>query len=223
MDIEHLGYKTGQLLMDKGWVDDPADIYFITREQLATLPGFKELSIENLMSSIEASKDRPLWRLLVALNIRHVGSTVARLVTEAFPSIDQLMSASEEDIAAVEGVGPIIARSVVEWFADPENRKLIEKLRKAGVRMQDEARPVPKKGPLTGKTIVLTGGLEAMSRDDAIRSAEEAGAKVTSSVSKKTDFVVVGENPGSKADKAAQLGVEMIEEKEFLKRLRRKS
>src|SRR5437762_10667412 len=154
--------------MDKGLVEDPADVYFLSSDQLAQLPGFKERSIENLMSSIEASKDRPLWRLLVALNIRHVGSTVARLITQAFPSIDGLMDATEEDIAAVEGVGPIIARSVVEWFADEENLELIEKLRRAGVRMEDEPREARPEGPLTGTTIVLTGGLERMSRDEGI-------------------------------------------------------
>ena len=221
MDIEHLGYKTGWLLMDKGWVEDPADVYFLTRDQLAQLPGFKEKSIENLMSSIEESKDRPLWRLLVALNIRHVGSTVARVITDAFPSVDALMDATEEDIAAVEGVGPIIARSVVEWFADEENRELVEKLRKAGVRMEDAPQEPRPEGPLTGMTIVLTGRLEKMSRDETTAAAEAAGAKVTSSVSKKTDFVVVGENPGSKYDKAVQLGVETIDEVEFLKRLKR--
>src|SRR5207237_2754523 len=189
MDIEHLGYKTGMLLMDNGWVEDPADIYFLTRDQLAELPGFKEKSIENLMTSIEESKDRPLWRLLVALNIRHVGSTVARLIAQHFPSIDALMNATEEDIAAVEGVGPIIARSVVEWFSDEENRALVEKLRKAGVRMEDPEPEAPPTGPLSGTTIVLTGGLESMSRDEGIAAAERAGAKVTSSVSKKTDFV----------------------------------
>ncbi|MFN2543756.1 MAG: NAD-dependent DNA ligase LigA [Actinomycetota bacterium] len=221
MDIEHLGYKTGQMLMDKGWVEDPGDIYSLAREQLASLPGFKEKSIENLVSSIEGSKDRPLWRLLVALNIRHVGSTVARVITEAFPSIDALLDATEEDTAAVEGVGPIIARSVVEWFADEENRALVEKLRNAGVRMQDEPRKAPAKGPLSGTTIVLTGGLESMSRDEATAAAEAAGAKVTSSVSKKTDFVVAGDDPGSKYDKAVQLGVEIVDEAGFLKRLAR--
>jgi DNA ligase (NAD+) len=220
MDIEHLGYKTGWLLMDKGWVEDPADVYFLSRQQLAELPGFKEKSIENLMSSIEESKDRPLWRLLVALNIRHVGSTVARVITDAIPSIDALMDATEEDIAGVEGIGPIIARSVVEWFADEENRQLIEKLRKAGIRMEDEPEEPKPEGPLTGMTIVLTGGLEKLSRDEATAAAEAAGAKVTSSVSKKTDFVVVGENPGSKYDKAVQLGVETIDEGAFLKRLK---
>jgi DNA ligase (NAD+) len=222
MDIEGLGYKTGFLLLDMGWVNDPGDIYSLTGDQLEQLPGFKEKKIQNLLDGIDASRDRPLWRLLVALNIRHVGSTVARLITEAVPSIDALMDATEEDIAAVEGVGPIIATSVVEWFADEENRQLIEKLRKAGVRMEDEPQEPKPEGPLTGMTIVLTGGLEKLSREEAIAAAEAAGAKVTSSVSKKTDFVVVGENPGSKYDKAVQLGVETIDEAEFRKRIKRK-
>jgi DNA ligase (NAD+) len=221
MDIEHLGYKTGLALLDRGWVEDPADVYFLTREQLAELPGFKEKSIENLMSSIEGSKDQPLWRLLVALNIRQVGSHVAQVIARAFPSIDLLLEATEEDLTTVEEIGPIVARSVVEWFSDEGNRELIEKLRKAGVRLEDPEPEAVPEGPLSGKTIVLTGGLEAMSRDEAQAAAEAAGAKVASSVSKKTDFVVAGENPGSKFDKAQQLGVEIIDEKEFLKRLGR--
>jgi DNA ligase (NAD+) len=219
MDIEHLGYKTGQLLMDMGWVRDPADIYSITPEQLAQLPGFKEKSISNLMSSIEASKDRPLWRLLVAINIRHVGSHVAQVLTRALPSIEELAGASVEELNAVEEIGPEIAQSVHDWFRDKENRKLIQKLRRAGVRMKDEVAAAPEEGPLSGKTIVITGGLESMSRDESIAAAERAGARVASGVSKKTDFVVVGENPGSKAAKAQQLGVETIDEQEFLKRL----
>jgi DNA ligase (NAD+) len=221
MDIEGLGYKTGDLLLDLGWIQDPADVYSLTAERLEQLPLFAEKRIENLLNAIEASKDRPVWRLLVALNIPHVGGTVARLLTQAFPSIDRLAAATEEEVAFVEGVGPIIARSVVEWFADSHNRALLQKLRKAGVRMEDPEPERPAEGPLSGTTIVLTGGLEAMSRDDATRAAEEAGAKVTSSVSKKTDFVVAGENPGSKYDKAVQLGVEVIDEQEFLKRLGR--
>ncbi len=218
MDIEHLGYKTGMLLRDKGWVNDPADVYFLTREQLETLPGFKERSIDNLLSSIDGSKDRPIWRLLVALNIRHVGAHVAQVLARAFPSIDLLAAATEEEVDAVEEIGPEIAGSVFEWFHDPENLALIEKLRKAGVRMEDEPEPERPEGPLTGSTIVLTGGLESVSRDEATALAEEAGAKVASSVSKKTAFVVAGENPGSKLAKAEQLGVEVIDEKEFLVR-----
>jgi DNA ligase (NAD+) len=219
MDIEHLGYKTGQILMDRGWVEDWADVYLLTADQLAELPGFKERSIENLLSSIEGSKDRPLWRLLVALNIRHLGSTGAQLLARAFPSMDALVATTEEELASVDGVGPVIARSIVEWFGDEENRALVEKLRAAGVRMEDPVAEAPPEGPLTGKTVVLTGGLDSMSREEATEAAERAGAKVTSNVSKKTDFVVAGESPGSKLAKAEQLGVEVVDEAEFLSRL----
>jgi len=221
MDIEGLGYKTGGQLLDVGWVQDPADVYSLTAEQLQQLPLFAEKRIENLLAAIEASKARPLWRLLVALNIPHVGSTVARLLTQAFPSIDKLAAATEEEVASVEGVGPIIARSVVEWFADEHNRKLLAKLREAGVRMEDPEPERPAEGPLSGSTMVLTGTLSALSRDEATRAAEEAGAKVTSSVSKNTSFVVAGESPGSKLAKAEQFGVEVIDEAEFLRRLGR--
>ena len=221
MDIEHLGYKTGILLMEMGWVNDPADIYSITEEQLAQLPGFKERSISNLLGAIEQSKDRPLWRLLVALNIPHVGSHVAQVLARAFPSVDPLRTATVEELVAVEEVGPEIARSVFEWFHDPGNLKLLDRLRAAGVRMEDPEPEAPPKGPLTGKTVVITGGLESMSRSESEKAAADAGARVASSVSKKTDFVVVGENPGSKHDRAVQLGVETIDEGEFLKRLKR--
>jgi DNA ligase (NAD+) len=221
MDIEHLGYKTGLLLIDRGWVSDPADVYSITDQQLAELPGFKEKSIANLRASIEASRDRELWRLLVALSIPHVGGHVARVLAEAFGSIDALRKASVEDLEAVEEIGPIVARAVHRWFADRGNRKLLDKLRKAGVRMKDQPSKRKGDGPLAGKTIVLTGGLGSLSRDEANRAAEEAGARVASSVSKKTDFVVAGTDPGTKFDKAQALGVEIVDEAEFLKRLGR--
>src|SRR5204863_619481 len=134
------------------WVNDPADIYFLTRDQLETLPGFKERSIDNLLSSIEGSKDRPIWRLLVALNIRHVGAHVAQVVARAFPSVDLLAAATEEEIDAVEEIGPEIARSAFEWFHDSENFALLEKLRKAGVRMEEEPAPERSDGPLSGTT-----------------------------------------------------------------------
>jgi DNA ligase (NAD+) len=221
MDIEHLGYKTGMLLRERGWVEDPADVYFLTREQLEQLPGFKERSIDNLLGSIEGSRDRPIWRLLVALNIRHVGSHVAQVLARAFRSIDRFVSVTAEEVDAVEEIGPEIAGSVAEWFSDEDNLALIEKLRKAGVRMEDEAEPERPEGPLTGSTIVLTGGLASVSRDEATALAEEAGAKVASSVSKKTAFVVAGENPGSKLAKAEQLGVDVVDEQEFLRRIGR--
>jgi DNA ligase (NAD+) len=221
MDIEHLGYKTGFALIDRGWIKDPGDVYSITDLQLAELPGFKDKSIANLRASIEASRDRELWRLLSALSIPHVGSHMAQVVADAFGSIDKLQDASVEDLEAVEEVGPIVARAVHAWFHDRGNRRLLDKLRKAGIRLADPPKKPKKAGRLTGKTIVLTGGLEALSREEATEAAEEAGAKVASSVSKKTDFVVAGTDPGSKYDKAVSLGVEIIDEKGFLKRLGR--
>ena len=219
MDIEHLGYKTGMALIERGWVSDPADIYAITDDQLGELPGFKEKSISNLRSSIEASKDRQLWRLLVALSIPHVGGHVAQVLANAFLSIDALEKASVEELEAVEEIGPIVARAVYAWFREPSNVKLVEKLRKAGIRVSDPPPKKQKKGPLTGKTIVLTGGLAAMSREEATKAAQAAGARVASSVSKKTDFVVAGTDPGTKYDKAQALGVEILDEKAFLKRI----
>jgi DNA ligase (NAD+) len=220
MDIEHLGYKTGIALLDLGLVKDPADIYTLDREAVAQLPGYKDKSIENLMTSIEASKDRELWRLLVALSIPHVGGHVAWVLTRAFPSIDKLEKASVEELNAVEEIGPEIAQSVHEWFHDQENRRLLAKLRKY-VRTEEKPEVLAKaEGPLSGKTIVITGGLESLSRSEAEQAAQDAGAKVASNVSKKTDFVVVGENPGSKHDRALQLGVETIDEKEFMKRMK---
>jgi DNA ligase (NAD+) len=147
---------------------------------------------------------------------------VAQVLARAFGSIDAIAKATVEEIDAVPEIGPEIARSVDEWFHDRENRKLIEKLRKASVRMADERAEGPAEGPLAGKTIVITGSLSAMSRDEATRAAQDGGARVASSVSKKTDFVVVGENPGSKAAQAEQLGVETIDEREFLRRLGRR-
>jgi DNA ligase (NAD+) len=215
MDIEGLGYRTLMELIDAGWVEDPADIYFLTDEQLATLEGFKERRIANLRRAIEASKDRPLARLLTALGIRHVGSTVARVIARRLPSIDAIMSATPEQIAQIEGVGEVIARSVHDFFAQPGNRTVLDKLRKAGVRMADEGVASPAEGPLTGKTFVLTGTLPTLTREEATDFIERAGGKVTSTVSKKTSYVVAGEGPGSKFDKAKEVGVTIIGEAEL--------
>ncbi|HEX6230314.1 MAG TPA: NAD-dependent DNA ligase LigA [Actinomycetota bacterium] len=221
MDIEGLGYRTGMQLLDRGLVKDPADVFTLTAEDLAQLEGFAERSIQNLLGSIERSKDQPLWRLLVALNIRHVGTHVAQVLARAFGSIDALAEASAEEIDDVPEIGPEIARSVHGWFHDPANVALVGKLRAAGVRMADEVRAPAGPRPLEGTTIVLTGGLDVLSRDEASAAAQTAGARVASSVSKRTDFVVAGENPGSKLAKAEQLGVEVIDEAEFLRRLGR--
>jgi DNA ligase (NAD+) len=219
MDIEGLGYMTVMSLLKEGLIQDPADIYSLTAEDLSRLDGFAEKSIENLLRAIEASKDRPIWRLLVGLNIRHVGSHVAEVLASAFRSIDAIAAASEDEIDAVPEIGPTVAATVRAWFDDEENLGLIEKLRKAGVRLEDEAPPDTGPKPLEGTTIVLTGGLDTLSRDEAARLAQQAGARVSSSVSKKTDVVVAGENPGSKYDQAVKLGIEIVDEQEFLRRL----
>ncbi len=219
MDIEHLGGVTVMQLHDHGFIEDPGDIYSLTAGKLAELDGFKDKSISNLLTAIEGSKDRPIWRLLVGLNIRHVGSHIAQVLSEAFGSLEAIAAATEDEIDAVPEIGPEIAVSVREWFDDPENLALVERLRAAGLRMVEEriAEVGPK--PLEGKTIVLTGGLPTLSRDEASALAQAAGARVASSVSKKTDFVVAGADPGSKYDRAVQLGIEVIDEAELLKRL----
>jgi DNA ligase (NAD+) len=221
MDIEGLGYMTVMALLKRGLIQDPADIYLLTSDDLAQLEGFAEKSIDNLLRAIETSKERPLWRLLVGLNIRHVGSHVAQVLASAFRSIDALAAASADEIDAVPEIGPEIASSVAAWFDDPENLALLEKLRTAGVRLEDEAPADGAEKPLEGQTIVLTGGLDTLSRDEATRLAQRAGARVSSSVSRKTDFVVAGENPGSKYEQAVKLGIEVLDEQEFLRLLGR--
>ncbi len=215
MDIEGLGYQTLMELIDKGWVQDPGDIYAVTDEQLGELEGFKARKIANLRRGIEESKDRGLARLLTALGIRHLGGTSARTLARRVPSMDTLMNAEEEQIAAVEGIGPVIARSVHDFFSQDGNRAVIQKLRVGGVRMVDEVAPVAADGPLNGLTFVLTGTLPGLTREDATAMIEAAGGKVTSSVSKKTSYVVVGADPGSKHDKAVALERPVIGEDEL--------
>jgi DNA ligase (NAD+) len=221
MDIDKLGYQTGLALLERGLVRDPADLYFLTDRQLASLPGLGPRSVRALLDAIERSKDRPLWRLLVALNLRHVGPGVARKLAAAFPSLDALASASAEELRAAESIGPEIARSVHGGLREPSMQALVEKLRRAGVRLRD---PLPERaaaGPLQGMRVVLTGALQSMSREEAERAAQQAGGFVASSVSKRTSFVVAGEGPGSKLAKARALGVEVIDEREYLRRLGR--
>ena len=219
LDIEGLGYMTVMSLLKEGLIQDPADIYALTTEDLGRLDGFADRSIENLLRAIEASKDRPLWRLLVGLNIRHVGSHVAEVLSSAFLSIDALADATEDEIDAVPEIGPTVAATVRAWFDEDENLALVEKLREAGVRLEDPPPADTGPKPLEGLTIVLTGGLDTLSRDEASRLAQQAGARVSSSVSKKTDLVVAGENPGTKYDQAVKLGLEILDEAAFLERV----
>ncbi|HVF52903.1 MAG TPA: NAD-dependent DNA ligase LigA [Actinomycetota bacterium] len=217
MDIEGLGYQTIIAMVDRGWLRDVGDIYSLTREQLAELEGFGEKSIDNLMRAIEASKKRPLSNLLIGLGIRHVGGTSGRDLAAEVGSLDRLKTITQEELEGIEGIGPVIATSIRDFFDQKGNLQVIAKLQAAGVDPTEVARVAS--GPLSGRTFVVTGTLEGFSRSEAIAAVEDRGGKVASSVSKKTDFVVVGENPGSKHDKAVTLGVPVLDEAAFTKLL----
>lgn len=216
MDIEHLGYRTIDLLLSQGLITDPADIFTFDRDALLSLPGWKETSVNNLGAAIDAARDRPLARLLTALGIRHVGGTVARLLARHFGSLPALMDASEEEIAAVEGIGPVIAREVREWSTDPANRKLVEKLAAAGVRLADERDERITSDLLAGGVYVVSGTIEGFTREEAEAAIEARGGKATGSVSGKTTALIVGESPGaSKTRKAEELGIPILDADQF--------
>jgi DNA ligase (NAD+) len=219
MDIEGLGYKTVDLLLRKGLIADPGDIYSLEPDDLLQFEGWAEVSVGNLMRAIDRSRGQPLHRLLVALGIPHVGGTVARLLARRYRSLDRIMAASEEELAGIEGVGPVIARSVGEWSEDQANGALVEKLRAAGVGLADPEPEGVDQHLLAGVTLVITGTLDGLSRETAKVAVEERGGKVTSSVSKKTTALVVGEAPGTKLAKAEQLGVPTIDEALLLRLL----
>jgi len=217
MDIEGMGESTVKLLLDANLATDYGDIYYLRKEQLVALERFAEKSADNLLSGIEASKNRPLEKLVYSLGIKLVGSGVARVLARHFKGIDRLSKGSVEELLSVEEIGPGIAESVYDFFRNDNNLKTIEKLRQAGVKMAAEEETAQVKSTLTGKTFVLTGTLPTLSREQASEMILKAGGKVSSSVSKKTDYVLAGENPGSKLDKARGLGVKVIDEGEFRK------
>lgn len=214
MDIEGFGIKIGEQLIEAGHIKDMADIYFLERESLLGLEGFAEKKVDNLLSAIEDSKQQSYERFLTALGIRYVGGVVAGLIAEAFPAIDALEQATQAALESVEGVGPRIAESIVEWFSRPANRQLIEKFRRAGVSLAAEARPERegRSQSLAGLTFVITGTLPTWSRPEATEFIEQHSGKVTGSVSKKTDYLVAGENAGSKLTKAQSLGIPILDE-----------
>ena len=228
LDIEVLGYEAVVALLDSGLVTDEGDLFSLTAEKLATCPFFVNkqgtltVNAGKLLHNLEEARERPLWRILVALSIRHVGPTAARSLAAGFGSIDAIASSSAERLAAVDGVGPTIAASVLEWFAVDWHAAIAAKWRAAGVRLESvggagaaggaEAGGL---GPLAGLSLVITGALAEFSRDQAAEAVQALGGKVTSSVSKKTNFVVAGDNPGSKYDKALTLGVPVLDEAGF--------
>jgi DNA ligase (NAD+) len=217
MDIEGMGERTAGQLIDAQLVADPADIYILTAEQLLGLEGFATISAQKLLDAIEGSKTRPLGNLLFGLNIKHVGGTMAFVLARAFGSLDALLGADEETIATTEGVGPVIAKSVVQWTSLDTNRRMIERLREAGVDFGlVEVSTLPQN--LVGLSIVVTGTLEGFSRDGAEEAIIGRGGKSPGSVSKKTTAVVVGEGPGAaKLTKAEELGVPILDEAAFVR------
>lgn len=219
-DIEVLGYEAAIALLEGGLLQDEGDIFFLDAEKLEQTDFFTKkdgtLSANGakLLANLQTRKDVPLWRVLVGLSIRHVGPTAAQALARDFRSLDRIAEASEEELAAADGVGPTIARSIRDWFAVDWHREVVEKWRRAGVRMVDESADTGP-GPLTGVTVVVTGSLRDYSRDEATAAIQERGGKVTGSVSKKTGFVVVGADPGSKYDKAVQVKAPILDDDGF--------
>ncbi len=217
LDIEGLGEKTARLLVEKGFVKDLADIFYLTKDRLLQLPGFAEKSAENLIKGIEKAKNPPLAKFIYALGIPNVGEYTAGVLAEHFKSWDRFSKASYDELLSIRGIGPETAMSIVKFLREPRNKEMIEKMFRAGVKPQDLK--VVEDSPFAGKVVVFTGALSSMTRDEAKEWVERLGGKVSNSVSRKTDLVVVGENPGSKYQRAQQLGVKIIDEEEFLRML----
>ncbi|MCB1119663.1 MAG: NAD-dependent DNA ligase LigA, partial [Chlamydiia bacterium] len=216
MDIEHLGEKVMQQLFEKGFVSRFSDIYALTEDQLSQLEGFKEKAIHNLLTSIAASRTRSLPHFLLALGIKFVGAGTAELIAKRAGTLENVMQLSEDELRAIDGIGDKVAHSVETYFADEENRQEIARLIERGVSPLPFAVQVFDNHPFTGKTVVLTGTLERFTRPDAAALIKERGGKVTSSVSKKTDYVVAGSDPGSKLTKAEQFGIAILDEAAFI-------
>ncbi len=222
-DIEVLGYEAVTALLDDRLVTDEGDLFDLTEDKLKASPFFVNLqgtlkvNAGRLLTNLEVARQRPLWRILVALSIRHVGPTAARALATEFGSLDVIAAARVDQLAVVDGVGPTIAASVADWFGVDWHRAIVAKWRAAGVRMAEEGFDPSgaTRRLLAGVTIVITGSLQEFSRDEAAEAVRSAGGKVTGSVSKKTDFVVAGENPGSKYDKAVEIGVPVLDEAAF--------
>ncbi len=213
MDIEGLGPKVVEQLITAGIIRDIPDLYSIRTEDLLSLEGFAEKSAENLLAALEKSKHTTLSRFIFAIGIRHVGEVTAQVLARHFGNLERLMNATREDLEAIEGIGPEVAGSIAEWFSDEKNRRLIQRLLDAGIVIEGRKE---EDLPLQGMSFVFTGALTRLKREEAKKLVTSLGGQVQSTVGKKTDFVVVGENPGSKLEKARKLGVTTISEQEFL-------
>ncbi len=217
LDINGMGKETVKTVMQAGLVANFDDIFELTKDELLELEGFEDLKAEKLLEGIKAARRQPLDRVLIGLGIPHVGSETAFLLATRFGTLKALGKATETELAAVEGIGPIIGKAVAEWFDDTNNQTLLERLI---TYLKIEKVDAPAAGPLTGQTVVVTGTLPTLSREEAEALVRKAGGKAASSVSKNTSFVLAGEAAGSKLDKASELGVEVLDEAEFLKKLR---
>ena len=218
MDIDFVGPSLIQQLYEKNLISNPVDLYRLTEEDLMKIDNIKEKSAYNIYSSVQESKTRPLNRLVTALGIRHVGKETADILTGEYTSLDALKGAELEDLSSIEGIGEIIAKSIYDYFRDENNLKLIEELKSLGINPQEKARKVS--NILEGKTFVLTGTLQNMTRDEASEVIKSHGGKTSSSVSKNTSYVLAGENAGSKLDKAQNLGVIILTENDFLEMIK---
>ena len=224
-DIDGLGEQWCRILIEKGMVTDVASLYHLEKDKLLELDRMGDKLATKIMTNIEASKNRPLPRMLFALGITHVGAEVADLLAQNYIGIEELSRATEEDLTEIEGIGPKIAESIVSWFQEPENQAVVEKLLATGVKLKQDSLPAAvaaapsDDAPFGGLTFVVTGTLSALSRKDAETRIKGLGGKVTSSVTKKTSYVVVGASPGSKAANAAKLGVPILDEDAFLRAL----
>lgn len=221
LDIDVLGYEAASALLESGVIEDESGIFSLTREDLSKIDFFKKkdgslsLTAEKFLAALEGAKERPLWRVLVALSIRHVGPTAAKALEESFGSIDAIKSASKDELAAVEGVGAVIADSIQEWFAEPWHQVIVDKWQESGVKMVGATKPnLPQ--TLKGLTVVATGSLQGFTRDSVTEAITTRGGKASSAVSLKTDYVVAGEGAGSKLARAEELGIRVLTEAEFV-------
>jgi DNA ligase (NAD+) len=220
LNIEGLGPSTVDALLEKGLVERASDFFTLKEGDLLALEGFAEISAKKLVESIrKAAKSAPLSRVVTALSIPQVGEETSILLAQNFKAIDDIARASEDDLAAINGIGPVVAKAIHDWFREKENRKLVAELKKH-IKIESEKASGKQNLPLAGATFVLTGGMESMSRDEAKEKIRALGGDVSSSVSKKTSYVVAGDEAGSKLDRARELGVAVLSEREFLKLLK---
>lgn len=220
MDVEGMGEKLSLAIIEAGLAKDVSDVYYISKDQILSLERMGEKSATNIMNAIQGSKARPLPNVLFALGIRHVGLETAQALVRRFGGLEKLANASQEELAAVPGIGPKIAESLTMYFRQEKNRRVIQKLKEAGVRMEMEvAVPAPGALPLEGKVLVVTGRLASMSRSQAEDRIKELGGSVGNSVTRKTTYLVVGEEPGSKLDQARELGTFVLNEEQLLRLL----